>query len=139
MLQVTECHRTALPPSMFPVPRTAASLPASADAELIALGKRLKPLFERWQRQTASAGPNMSVGARERLYQRNDQLHREAAELIDEILSRKANSVHGIGVQLQAVMLDTDIDALVLDPDTRRRGFLASLCAFTGVAFPIAD
>jgi hypothetical protein len=133
---MTASRRTTLPLSWLAMPRVATS---TAGAELIALGRQIAPLFERWHRQIAAAGSNMTVAARERLYQKNDRLQREAGELIDQILACTATTIGGIAVQVRAALLDADLDALVLDPDTRRRGFLASLCAFTGVAFPITD
>jgi hypothetical protein len=136
MLQVNTSHRAALPPAMLRTPHAATSMPASADAELVALGERLKPIFEQWRRQIATASASMTVAARERLYRQNDQLHRDASELIDEIISCKATTIDGIAVQVRAALVDSDIDALVLDPDPRLRGFLASLSAFAGVAFP---
>jgi hypothetical protein len=124
---------------MLPATHAPTGSPASADAELIALGKQFAPLFERWRRQIAAAGASMTVAARERLYRQNDRLHREAGELIDEIMSCNATTIDGIAVQVRATLVDFDIDTLVLDSDRRLRGFLASLCAFAGVAFPITD
>jgi hypothetical protein len=50
-VQVDASYRAALPPSLSPVSRAAASMPPSPDAELIALGERLKPMIDRWRRQ----------------------------------------------------------------------------------------
>jgi hypothetical protein len=126
-----------LPLSLLAMTRTATSSPASADAELIALGKRFAPLFARWRRQTAAAQASMAiVAAREKLYRETDRVHAQASDLIDEILSLKATTAAGFRVQVQAALVDFDPDALFLDPDPRHRGFFESLCALTSIDLP---
>jgi hypothetical protein len=129
---MTASRGTKLPLSMLRVSRAAASMPPSPDAELIALGERLKPMIDRWRRQLGVPPTRMTVATRERLYELNDQLHHEASELIDEILICRAASLAGLAIQVQAAMIDAG-DALMIDRDQRFRGFFESLCRFTGI------
>jgi hypothetical protein len=112
--------------------------PAAADAELLALGEKLNPMFERWSRHVAPLSNGVTVPAREKAYEFTDRLRRRVDEsgLVDEILSHCANTPEGLAVQVKAAMLDLDLDALFFDPDPRIEPFFRSLCAFTGVRFP---
>jgi hypothetical protein len=107
------------------------------DAELLALGREFAPLFERWSRQVAVLRDGISIPTREKAYKLHDRLHRRVEGLIDEILSHKASTPEGLAVQVRAAMVDVSLDALLFDPDPRLCSFFESLCAFTGIEFPI--
>jgi hypothetical protein len=118
---------------------------ASLDAELLALGVRLKPIEEEFAAQIAidRASTTFTVherddGGWETDVEPWDAIHGRLFPLAEEILSKKARTIAGLAVQARAVTLAArEIwEPEFMEEHDHERKFIESVCAFVGVAIP---